>query len=619
MTLSIESACFQAGQRRIAYDFGDGMRVDGQDGPGSGSGVTVTVAGQAGAGRPATGAALRIRVPRGAGQGLLALAIYLTVYLTVTVGPLLSHLAVPVVAQTYPDPNFYVWSWQWWPYALIHGLNPLYSAQIGAPAGYDLAWTTPTAAVAVLLSPVTELFGPIVSFNLALVLAAPASAWAAFLAARQLTGRFWAALAAGAVFGFSWYEVGQTQVGHPNLCVTAMLPLMVYLALLWRDGKLGSRSFVALLAVAMAAEFYIFDEAFFWMTVLWAALILIGLVLARPADRPQVVRLAKLATMAWAAALVAALPYLAYALRHAPETFARAQVPHALLDLRTLVTPWSGIVLLVIALALAVFAWKLRLTRLLVTGLVLVLALAVGPELVIGDQVRGTVPWAALWQLPFAVSSEPVRFLIFAYLLLALIVAAWLGLPARNKLLLAARWTVGLIAVAGIMVNASNISRGYVTMAGHAAGTSRPSYALPAFFTSGAYRHYLHPGETVVVVSDRGNAGMLFQACTNFYVRLSGGFINATFTAPNALPAPVAALQHPTPAREKQFLAYTRQANIRAVIVEDAWAAPWMNIFPRIGLHPTHVGGVTLYRPEAAAARTVPGTGSTVPRSRRER
>jgi hypothetical protein len=555
------------------------------------------VPGQASAGQLAARAALRMRAPRPAVQGLLALAVYLAVYIVGYVGPLLSHLGVPMVAQTSPDPNFYVWSWQWWPYAISHGLNPLYSAQIGAPSGYDLAWTTPTAAVAVLLSPVTELFGPVVSFNLALVLAAPVSAWAAFMAARQLTGRFWAALAAGAVYGFTWYEVGQSQVGHPNLCVITMLPLMAYLALLWRDGKLRPRSFVALLGVAMAVEFYIFDEAFFWMTVLWTALMLIGLVVAGPAHRPEVVRLAKLAGLAWAAAMVLASPYLVYALRHAPAKFSRAQAPHAVLDLRTLVAPWPGLVLLVIALALAVFAWASRLTRLLVTGLVLVLSLAVGPDVVIDGHVRGPVPWEALWRLPFAVSSEPVRFLIFANLLFAMIVAVWLGMPVRSRLLLAARWILGLIAAVGIIIaTAPHISRGYTVMAGHAAATSRLGPALPAFFTSGAYRRYLRHGETVVVVSDRGNAGMLFQAYTNFYMRLSGGFTNATFTAPSALPAPVAALQRPTPVRERQFLAYTRQAGVGAVIVEDAWAAHWMNIFSRMGLDSTHVDGVTLYR-----------------------
>src|SRR5437762_17552 len=82
-----------------------------------------------------------------------------------------------------------------------------------------------------------------------LALAAPVSAWVAFLAARRLTGRFWAALIAGAVYGFSPYEIGHTASGQANLAVIMLLPLTLYLALLWRDGKLGPPAFVGLMAI----------------------------------------------------------------------------------------------------------------------------------------------------------------------------------------------------------------------------------------------------------------------------------------------------------------------------------------------------------------------------------
>src|SRR5262249_32786831 len=203
-----------------------------------------TVPGIAGAGQRA----MRARVPRPAVQGLLALAAYLAVFIIGWTLPLVLHPGLPQVGQGVVDPNFYIWSWRWWPYAISHGLNPLYSRQIGVPAGYGLAWTTSTPAGAVILSPVTLGFSPITSFNLTLALGAPLSAWAAFLAARRLTRNFWAALIAGAVYGFSWYEVAETGAGHPNLSVIMLLPLMLYLALLWRDGELGSRTFAGLLA-----------------------------------------------------------------------------------------------------------------------------------------------------------------------------------------------------------------------------------------------------------------------------------------------------------------------------------------------------------------------------------
>ena len=67
----------------------------------------------------------------------------------------------------------------------------------------------------------------------------PVSAWAAFVAARRLTGRFWASLLAGAVYGFCPYELVHNWQGQPNLTVIALFPLMAYLVLRWWDGTLG--------------------------------------------------------------------------------------------------------------------------------------------------------------------------------------------------------------------------------------------------------------------------------------------------------------------------------------------------------------------------------------------
>jgi len=562
------------------------------DRPGPGASRTATVPGIAGAGQ----LALRARIPRPAVQGLLALAVYLAVFIIGWTLPLVLHSGLPQVGQAEVDPNFYVWSWRWWPYAISHGLNPLYSRQIGAPAGFDLAWTTTAPAVAVIMAPVTAAFGPITSANLTLVLAAPVSAWVAFLAARRLTGRFWAALIAGAVYGFSPYEIGHIASGQANLAVIMLLPLTLYLALLWRDGKLGPPAFVGLMAVTMAAEFYVFNEAFAEMAVLWAVGLLIGFAVARPADRTTVARLARLVAIAFAVAVVLASPYVVYALRHYPAIgFTKSG---ASLHLERLVDPPSGILLLVIVLALAVLTWSSRLTRLLVILFVLIVALAIGPHPIIGARHLGPVPWAPLWSLPIARSAEPVRLMLFGYLVLAIIVAVWLSIPTRNRLLLASRWILALAAVVAILAYHPTVPSG----SANPAAAVRPD-ALPTFFSAGLYQRYLRPGEIVVVVSDRGNAGMLFQADTNFYMRIAGGFINVTLSDTTALPAPVARLRHPTPAREQRFRAYVHRAGAGAILVERAWAAPWMRIFGRMGLHGTPVGGMIVYR--------IPGTGAS--------
>jgi hypothetical protein len=93
-----------------------------------------------------------------------------------------------------------------------------------------------------------------------------------------------------------------------------------------------------------------------------------------------------------------------------------------------------------------------------------------------------------------------------------------------------------------------------------AAAATRPVGALPAFITGGLYRRYLKPGEIVVVVSQRGNAGMLFQADTGFYFRIAGGYINMSLSQQD--PPPVAALTHLTRDTVRQFQDYVRDAGV---------------------------------------------------------
>jgi hypothetical protein len=561
-------------------------------------------------------------------QGLLALAVYLAVFIIGFGLPLASHLNVPNLRQYWTDPQFYAWSLRWWPYAVSHGINPLFSQQIGAPRGYDLAWASTTPSVDLLMWPVTALFGVLVAYNVVLLALPPLSAWAAFVAARRLTGRFWAALLAGAVYGFSPFEVLHNWQGQPNLTMIALFPLMVYLVVRWWEGSLGRIAFVVWLTVLMAVEFYTFNEAFADMTVVWAGGLLISLAVAgRPsAGHPsagwrKVARLAGLTAMAYAGSLVLAAPYLIYSLRHYQGALVRqepafslqflrliAPMPQQMFGLTRLIALSSslgrrgldnyvGIPLLLVLLLLAVLAWSSRLSRLLAIGFVLVLVLAAGPVLVISIHHQATLPWAGLWSLPIARSAEPSRFIVFGYLVLAIALAVWLAAPTRSRLLRGARWGLGLLAVAAIITDAPT---SYQAVNPAPPGYSLPSSVravnqLPAFITQGLYRRYLRPGEIVAVITARGNAGMLFQAAANFYFRIAGGYINASLTPVNAVPHPLTLVANPSKVADRMFADYLRSAGVGAILVEQAWQYPWTGNFTRLGMHGTAVGGVIVF------------------------
>src|SRR5580700_115964 len=66
--------------------------------------------------------------------GILALVLYLAVWIIGWAWPLILHDQLIQLDQSSQDPNFYTWSLRWWPYAVSHGLNPLFSRQIGAPS-----------------------------------------------------------------------------------------------------------------------------------------------------------------------------------------------------------------------------------------------------------------------------------------------------------------------------------------------------------------------------------------------------------------------------------------------------------------------------------------------------
>lgn len=551
-------------------------------------------------------------------QGLLALAVYLAVWTATKTFPLLLHLGRPALDQGGMDPNFFVWTLNWWPYAIAHGLNPLHTSVVQAPGGTSLAWITTMPPVALLMAPITVTAGPVVSYNLLLIGSLPVSAWAAFVLCRRLTGRFWAALAGGAVYGFSAYETSHFAAGQINLAFGPILPLMVYLVVLWRDGKIGTRLFTGFLALALTAQYYLFIETFAGLTVVAVIALAVGYALAGAEHRPAVARLARLTAVAYLLTLVAAAPDLWAVLSHVPPGEVRSPVGTSL-DLASLVRPdvghafwlnwlarqspeywnWArggyvGIPLLVLAALTAATAWSSRLVRFLTVMLAAIFLVALGPVLLVNGHRVLTLPWARLWYLPIAHSAFPARMMVFADLVLAVIVARWLADPQRTRRMSPRRhlttwWLRWLLAAAAIVVIAANMPPVFLLQ--------RPG--LASFVTNGGYRRDLVRGSTVVVISHRGNEGLLFEAETNFYTRLAGGYLNRALAHGTDLPGPVAALENGplTAGKIQRFRSFMKTAKISAIIVETHSRHPWRAIFTGLGLSHQAISGGDLYRP----------------------
>ena len=556
-------------------------------------------------------------------QGLLALAVYATVWLPTAARPLISHPSWAQLLQSSPDPNFYVWCLRWWPYAFVHGLNPMYTNLIAAPAGHSLAWVTTVPPLALVAAPLTLTAGPVVAFNLLTALSLPVSGWAAFLACRRLTGTFWPSLVGGAVYGFSAFELSHVGAGQINMCYALLPPLLVCMILSWRDGSIGRLGFVVLAALVLALQFYLFLETFADVTAILVVSLALGLALARRDGRRRLVQLAELLGIAYLIALALAAPYLADALSSAAP-----KVPkHRSMDLASLVLPrlgrtlgtgWLsraeahinpasagcsvGIPLLAVLIALAATRWRSRLVWFLTGLFVILIVAALGPIVHVSGKHGVTMPWQGLFGLPFVRNAYPSRLMLFAFLILALAAALLLsgasgdgqpqppagGPPGsagswQARWSLAGRWSLAVLVVAFGVLNATGPRR------------VEPHTTVPAFVSGGEYQREFAPGEIVMVVSKVGNAGMLWQAESGSYWRLAGGFINDGFEHRTDLPPPATKLKRATPGRVDRAEGLIRTDHIGAVVVDAHHAPRWAGVFGIFGLTGHRSGGVVVY------------------------
>jgi hypothetical protein len=101
------------------------------------------------------------------------------------------------------DSSLFTWFLAWPAYAISHGLNPLYSTAMFHPAGVNLLSNTAEVGFGIVLAPVTWLFGPIATLNVALTLSPALSALAMFVLLRRWVSWSPAAFAGGLLYGFS--------------------------------------------------------------------------------------------------------------------------------------------------------------------------------------------------------------------------------------------------------------------------------------------------------------------------------------------------------------------------------------------------------------------------------
>jgi hypothetical protein len=540
------------------------------------------------------------------GRGGWALAAYLLVSFLFLGLPVVAHPERDVVGGLYTDPQIFVWSFAWWPHAILHGLNPFYTHQIFAPGGFNLAWATSVPGLALVFAPLTLLFGPVLAYNVASILAPALAAWTAFLLARHLTRSAWPSLAAGWIFGFSAYVMA-AELTHVFSATVFLLPLTALVVLRFVEGETSRRALALQMGAILAAQMLISTEVLFTLTLALVVTFVLAALLVGQV-RPQLRRALVPLAGGYALAAVATAPFLYFVVSghgsHPPPGALNfsADLLNFVLPTKATVGGWwtgnlaehfpgndvergayIGIPLLAIV---ALFAWQRRRNpagRLLVAVFVIALIAAMGPWLTVdGNQVL-VWPWNGISFKPLFVNSMPVRDAVYAVLAAAVMTALWAASSARPAWLRAA---LPALAIVSLLPNLSWNVWGRTP-------------EVPSLFTTAAYKSCLGRGENVLLLPF-GTLGdsMMWQARTRFWFRDAGGYISpyppASYTWLDGMRG-VATEKSPPDVGTNAVLQLVQANHVTSIVLDAKQEALWGR-FLRPFARPQAVGGALIYR-----------------------
>ena len=510
---------------------------------------------------------------------------------------------------TNTDPYAFFWFIAWWPYAIAHHLNPLFTSLLWAPQGTSLAWATPIPLPSILIAPFEHFAGPIAAYNV-LCLAAPiAAAFSAFLLCRWITHKFWPSILGGLIFGFSPYMLGQ-MLGHVDLVMVFPVPLAALVVLKRFDGELRDRGYALALAAILVAQFLCFPEIFATMTVFGGVAFALA-ILIWP-ERPRVAALAAPTLAAYALATLILSPYLYAMLRAGAPSGPIYPLSMYSADLLNLIVPertallgavaplravsrhfagfWIehgacfGIPLLVIAEAYRRRNWRAPACKIAVLTLAAIIIASLGPVLTVGGVAVLPMPWALATHAPLICNALPVRFAMYGFLLLAIIAALWFS----SEHTAAAAKIVAAAAIAITMM--PRLDAGFWTS----------PVREPALFTGGSWRVLIAPESIILPLPyEHKGTSMLWQASADMNFRMASGYtsiVPARFKRFPAVKFFLGAID--LPEAGEQVKAFVALHDIGAIAIDDTdpELAAWRRAIDPIGLGVIESGGVRVYK-----------------------
>ncbi len=510
------------------------------------------------------------------------------------------------------DSAMIIWSLAWWPYAMAHGLNPFIARVIWAPAGFNLAWATATPGPALLLWPITYFFGPVVSFNLMMILTPALMAQSVFLLCRHISGRFFGAVLGGYIFAFSPYMLGHLLLGQTSLTLICGVPLCLYILLLRLDRSISATWFVLGLTALLSFQFLVSTEIVALMTLFGAFSFALALVILPREKRLNLVGTLPLIGLSYLGLVILLSPYLYYAFalgipeQMHPVAKCSADlvgyfVPSSMMWLGgarfaqfdKILTPhmWYGgkglytnPALLVMLLLYGQRHWREAACKVLILSGAFIVVCSLGPELHIFDQPILQFPWHWIMRIPTLNQALPIRFAMYYFLLVAIAASI-----VTNELQIARpiRVTLAVLAIILMLPN-----HRYIT-------TVPQKVDTPAFFNDSTLRTHVAPGDTLLIFpfSIQGTS-MIWQAQAQFYFKTIGGYIS-TWVPLEFQQSPVISMMladQPGPDFAAQLKPFLSTYNVKGIVIAPESQARWREAVDAMGIKPENVGDVLYYR-----------------------
>ena len=478
------------------------------------------------------GSAARV-VPRWADAAAVALYLALAFWVT---SRLWRHVGALALVNGGSDVHFFEWALVHATRIFTHGENPFFTPQMNAPDGVNLMANTGLLGLTVPLVPVTLLFGPAVAFTVMLTGGLTATAWAWYhVLSRHIVGCWPAALAGGLFAGFAPGMISQVN-GHPDLAGQFLIPFIVWRAISLRTARDG-----VVLGLLVTWQAFLNEELLF-QTGLAIAIFVVVYAMFRPAE----VRARAGPFLAGLGpALLTAGVLLAYPLWFqffGPQSY--RGLPYSVLgygtDLRAFAafSQWSlvrhgashssygappeentffGAPLLIAVGLIVVWRWRRQVAVRALTAVALVFAvLSLGRTVVIGGHtVLQHGPMSLLDHIQLFDSVVPTRFGLALIPVIAILLAFSVRAAATaSGAWLRYGWTLVLVAVLLPIAPTPLL-----------AARAEP---IPAFFTSGQWRQYVHGDQSVLSADARNWPGaftaMDWDDATGQGYRMVGGY-----------------------------------------------------------------------------------------------